>query len=216
MHDEVSRLIIRPERPGEQRVVEETTRDAFWNLYVPGAEEHYLVHKIRKSPDFIPELALVAELDGRVVGSIFFTKSYILTDAGEKVSTVTFGPVSVIPELHNRGIGQRLINEAIARAKELGYRAILIHGYPGYYQRFGFQPAKAFNISNPLGQYRAAHQALELYDGALHGITGKAYESPDMEMDSAEVAAFDASFPAKEKAVTPSQQVFAETVNTFL
>jgi len=212
----MSELIIRNERLEDERIVEGATRDAFWNLYIPGAEEHYLVHKIRKSPDFISELAFVAELDGKIVGSIFFTRSYIITDAGEKVDTVTFGPVSVIPELHNMGIGAQLINYAIEHAKEMGFRAILIHGYPGYYQRFGFRPAKDFGISNPEGQYRAAHQALELYDGALTGIHGKAYESSDMVVKPAEVAEFDLDFPTKEKSITTSQQEFAKMVNTFL
>ena len=53
----------------DHRAVEELTREAFWNVYKPGADEHYFVHKMRNHPDFIPELAFVLELDGKIVGS---------------------------------------------------------------------------------------------------------------------------------------------------
>lgn len=62
---------IRLEEEKDYRIVEEITRDAFWNLYLPGAEEHYVAHSLRKHPDFIPELTFVIELDGNIIGSIF-------------------------------------------------------------------------------------------------------------------------------------------------
>ena len=64
------KTIIRNETPDDCRAVEELTREAFWNVYKPGADEHYFVHQMRKHPDFIPELAFVLELDGRIVGNI--------------------------------------------------------------------------------------------------------------------------------------------------
>ena len=62
-------VVIRPETEKDYRVVEELTREAFWNVYKPGADEHYFVHEMRAHPDFIPELAFVLELDGRIVGN---------------------------------------------------------------------------------------------------------------------------------------------------
>lgn len=38
---------IRNEEEKDYRKVEEITRKAFWNLYVPGCDEHYLVHIMR-------------------------------------------------------------------------------------------------------------------------------------------------------------------------
>ena len=57
--------IIRNETENDFRAVEELTRDAFWNVYKPGADEHYYAHMMRKHPDFIPELAFVIEKDGK-------------------------------------------------------------------------------------------------------------------------------------------------------
>lgn len=47
---------IRNETPADYRAVEDLTRRAFYNLYVPGCHEHYLVHVMRDHPDFLPEL----------------------------------------------------------------------------------------------------------------------------------------------------------------
>ena len=68
-------LSIRKETRGDRQAVEAVTRRAFYNVYVPGCTEHYLVHIMREHPDFIPELALVAELDGRVLGNVVETRA---------------------------------------------------------------------------------------------------------------------------------------------
>ncbi len=63
-------ITIRREARQDRQTVEELTRQVFYNLYLPGCVEHYLVHIMREHPDFIPELDLVAEEDGQIVGSI--------------------------------------------------------------------------------------------------------------------------------------------------
>ena len=80
MSNPVTAPVIRPETEKDYRAVEEMTREAFWNVYKPGADEHYLVHAMRSHPDFIPALAFVAELDGRIVGNIMYTKAWLEGD----------------------------------------------------------------------------------------------------------------------------------------
>ena len=63
-------MTIRNEEPRDYETIETITRDAFYNLYVPGCVEHYLVHIMRAHPDFAPELDFVLELDGKLVGYI--------------------------------------------------------------------------------------------------------------------------------------------------
>lgn len=58
---------IRREQTKDFREVEELTRNAFWNLNVPGCNEHYLVHIMRDHPDFIPELDLIVEENGTIL-----------------------------------------------------------------------------------------------------------------------------------------------------
>ena len=64
--------MIRPERPEDYAAAEAMTCRAFWNKYQPGCDEHYLVHKLRNDPAYVPELSRVAVVDGRVVGDVDF------------------------------------------------------------------------------------------------------------------------------------------------
>ena len=77
-------LTIRLEKEKDYRAVEELTREAFWNVYKPGADEHYYVHQMRNHPDFIPELAFVLELDGKIVGNIMYTRAWLEDENGER------------------------------------------------------------------------------------------------------------------------------------
>ena len=67
-------IVIRNETEKDYKTVEEITRKAFYNIYVPGCMEHYLVHIMRDHEDFIKELDFVIELDGKVIGNIMYTK----------------------------------------------------------------------------------------------------------------------------------------------
>ena len=55
-------ITIRNEEEKDRAEVEDVIRKAFWNLYVPGCNEHYLAHIMRSHPDFLPELDFVIEL----------------------------------------------------------------------------------------------------------------------------------------------------------
>lgn len=59
----IEKFNIRLEKPEDYRTVEELTREAFWNVYVPGCTEHFMIHNLRNHKEFIKELDLVAELD---------------------------------------------------------------------------------------------------------------------------------------------------------
>ena len=75
---------IRNEVENDYKKVEEITRRAFWNLYVPGCIEHYLVHVMRSHEDFLPELDFVIEVDNQVIGNIMYTKARLVDESGKK------------------------------------------------------------------------------------------------------------------------------------
>lgn len=102
-------LIIRNEKESDHRIVEELTRKAFYNLYIPGCVEHYLVHHMRGHEDFIPELDFVAELDGQIIGNIMYTKAKLTDEQGVKKDILTFGPVCIAPEHQRKGFGKALM-----------------------------------------------------------------------------------------------------------
>ena len=95
-------LLIRNERPEDYRTVEELTKKAFWNVNVPGCNEHYIAHILRSHEDFIKELDLVIEQDGVIVGNVMYTKSALVGENGRKKEILTFGPVSILPAYQRR------------------------------------------------------------------------------------------------------------------
>ncbi len=209
-------LTIRLEEKTDHRPVEEITREAFWNHFVPGCDEHYLVHIMRSSPDFIPELDFVAILDNRIVGNIMYTISSIKETPGNEFPVITFGPVSVLPEFQNQGIGSALIRHSFDEARRLGYKAVIIYGLPAYYSRLGFEPCIKYNISNHDNRYPRAMQVFELEQGALNHVSGVFQESPVFIIDPRAAEEFDKTFPPKEKiAGTPFQKLFLETASAY-
>lgn len=77
--------IIHQERPEEYALVENLTREAFWNVYRPGCSEHYILHCFRERDEFIPELDLVMEQDGKIIGHIMYVRAKIQTETGEEI-----------------------------------------------------------------------------------------------------------------------------------
>lgn len=209
-------MIIRLEVPADYRRVEEMTRDAFWNIHVPGCDEHLLVHKLRKCDAFIPELDFVAEIAGKIVGNIMYSYATVTDDSGCKHEVLTFGPISVDPDFQKQGIGTSLIKHSLAHAAKMGFKAVIIFGHPSYYERFGFKAAKEYGIITAWGRYMAANMALPLYEGALNGITGIYRDSPVYESDAEGLKEFERTFPYKEKCVTESQKEFERVKNIFL
>lgn len=207
-------ILLRNETESDYFIVETITREAFWNLYTPGCVEHYLLHVLRKSDQFIPELDYVAVLDGNIMGNIVYAKGNIAGDDGESCEVLTFGPVSVKPEFQKRGIGSRLIQHTKVLAQEMGFRAILIYGDPGYYERFGFLPAENFKIATSNNTYAVSLQALELYTGALSSCSGLFFEGSIYDVDPEAADVYDQNFSPKEKiSGIPSQEKFQQIVS---
>jgi predicted N-acetyltransferase YhbS len=205
-------ITLRNETEEDYRIVEELTREAFWNVHVPGCNEHYLVHIMRNSEQFIPQLDFVAELKGKIVGNIMYMHSTVTDDDDKTYAVITFGPISVLPKHQNKGIGSKLIEHSMKLARDMGYSAILIYGDPEYYNRFGFVPAENYGIRSSAGIYAAALQARELSHGALNDISGKFIEGDIYKLDEREVAEFDKQFPEKVKCHKPTQDRFAEVL----
>jgi len=194
-------LYFRLETPADYRAVEELTREAFWAFWEPNrkiCDEHLLVHRLRLAPSFVPELDFVAETDGKIVGHIIYTKSKIIDEAGREHETLTFGPLSVLPEYQNRGIGKALMRHSFIRATELGFRAVIIFGHPDYYPRAGFRRAAEFGITTQDGKNYDPFMAYPLYEGALNGIRGRYFIDPVHEQLTQEDALeFDRRFQPK-------------------
>lgn len=129
---------LRLETPADYAETEKVVREAFWNVYAPGCTEHYLVHVMRSSENFVRELAFVAVADSKIVSCVMFVKGTIAGDDGVVREVLTLGPIAVLPAYQKKGVGRRLIDHARKEAIRQGYAAIVLCGDPLYYSRVGF------------------------------------------------------------------------------
>lgn len=194
-------IIVRKEQKEEYHRVEELALRAFWNKHHMGCNEHLLVHKLRKDAAFLPELSRVAEVNGEIVGAIFYSKAGLWNGADCK-EILTFGPLCVAPEWQGCGIGGVLLEETLQLAKEAGYGGVVIFGEPTYYPLHGFLTCDKFGITTMEGKNFDAFLGIELVEGYLSGFGGK-FEEPKVfeELSEEELEVLTTQFdtPAKQK-----------------
>ncbi|HAP44322.1 MAG: GNAT family N-acetyltransferase [Spirochaetes bacterium GWD1_61_31] len=209
-------LNLRLETEADYARVEELTREAFWNLYAPGCDEHYLCHILRGHTDFIKDLDYVAELDGNILGSIMYSKSILLGDDSETVPIVSFGPLCVHPEYQRKGIGTELIEKTKGLVQNMRIPAIVIYGDPHNYCKHGFKNGLDYQVSNMDGDYPLGLLVLELEPGFFGGKKWKVKQSDVFKYDPAAASEFDKQFKEKEKKTQYSQELFSIQIRSFL
>jgi putative acetyltransferase len=212
----VMNIIIRNETENDYRFVEEITREAFWNLYFPGCNEHYLVHKMRSHTDFLKELDFVAEYNGKIIGNIMYTKAWLIDELGTEMDIISFGPLSVSPEYQRKGIGGGLINHTKNIAIKNGVKAIVILGDPHNYCKHGFKSSKDLNISDINGNYPYGMLSLELKEGVLADHKWKYRYSGVYEINEKDADEYDNSFEKKEKGYRYSQEIFSIAFRSYV
>ena len=207
----MNNLTIRLETKKDYRAVEELVREAFWNIYKPGADEHYYVHQMRNHPDFIPELAFVLEKEGKIIGNIMYTKAWLEDEKGNRKEILSFGPLCVAPAYQRQRLGKILIEHSFDVARKMGYDVNINFGNPGNYVSRGFVSCKKKNVSYIIdGNFPTALLVCEFVPNVLDGRKWMYIPSTaaDCCEDVAAVEAFDATFPPKEKAWMPRQEEF--------
>ena len=201
-------VIIRSEKKGEYREVENLVRESFWNVYRPGCSEHYVLHVLRDDPAFVKELDFVMEKGGRLIGQNMFMRTVINTDDGRDLEVLTMGPICITPDLKRRGYGKLLLDYSLKKASEMGFGAVLFEGNIDFYSTCGFDYARKFGIRYhdlPEGADDSFFLCRELIPGYLDGVTG-VYQTPKgYYVDDSDVEEFDKKFPPKEKLKLPGQ-----------
>jgi putative acetyltransferase len=118
------------------------------NILAFGQEnEARMIEEIRCSQGYIPELSLVAEVDGTIVGHILF--SYIDLIDQESLKVLALAPLAVIPQFQRRGIGSALVQAGLEKANAIKEALVIVLGHPHFYTRFGFQPSVNYKITSP-------------------------------------------------------------------
>ncbi len=192
-------LQIQQTKPTDFLITENITREAFWNLFKSGCDEHLVLHNLRKSSSYVSKLDMIALSENKIIGHIIITKANVVNMQNNEHQVLCVGPISVLPEFQKKGIGTKLLNESIAIAKDLGYSAMILFGHPDYYHRFGFVNAQNYGITTKEGMNLEPFMALELYPNALEAVSGKFYEDKAFETNEEELIEFEKIFPKKEK-----------------
>ena len=136
-----------------------------------GAEAR-LVEAIRASANFVPQLSVVAEIDGRVVGHVMISyASLVSRNAIRRIAMLS--PLAVAPTEQRRGIGSALVRDVTARAQVRGEPLVILEGNPAFYGPLGFEYAAPYGIEIPLPSWAPPEAAqvlrLEAYDRSIRG-----------------------------------------------
>lgn len=153
----MEKVEIRKEIKDDYGAVFNLIKSAFENAEHTDNDEHNLVDRLRKSRAFIPELSLVAEFEGKIVGHILFTKVKV-----NKTIQLALAPVAVLPKYQGRGIGEKLILKGHSIAKKMGYEYSILLGHPTYYPKFGYVNAANFGIKPPFEVPEGTFMAINL------------------------------------------------------
>lgn len=134
-------LRVRSELAGDEAGVRAVQLAAF----APSTGEAQLVELLRSSDAHVPQLCLVAEDGGTIIGHVAFSVAML----GGVHPILALAPLAVVPGRQGEGIGSALTRAAITRARELAYPLIVVLGHAAYYPRFGFEPAAPLGVTAP-------------------------------------------------------------------
>lgn len=166
-------ITIRQENKNDFDIIYNLIKEAFKTAEHSDGNEQELVSKLRESNNFIPELSLVATINGKIVGYILFTKIKI-----GKYEELALAPLAVLPKYQKQGVGTKLIQEGHKIAKRLGYHYSIVLGSEKYYQKFGYLPASIYRIKPPFKVPSENFMAINLTntDIKINGIVEYAKE----------------------------------------
>jgi putative acetyltransferase len=164
----VSSWVIRAEQPEDHDAIRVVVAAAFKDTNVAD-----LVEAIRAAPEYAPELALVAEVDGEIVGHVMV--SFTALDDGTTCHQIfQLSPLAVAPEQQGTGVGSALVRTALERAKEMGAEFVVLEGDPRYYSRFGFEPSADYGIFIDLPEWAPPEAAqIRLLAGTPPSVSGR-------------------------------------------
>ena len=215
---------IRLEEEKDHIKVENIVRDAFWNVYRPGAYEHYIVHNLRKDSSFIKDLAYVIEENDEIIGHINYSNGRLnlyrknrygvdikVHEESEKATVL--GPIAIDSKYQSNGYGSKLIRHTLNLAEEMGIPFVFVIGDENYYSRFGFESASKYNIylegtdtedENPFFMIKILNGNENIIKN-LDFDKGIFYNPKVFDVDEKMVDEFDKNFEYKEKKVHEGQ-----------
>lgn len=164
-------MVIRQEMPSDYEEIYQLVKTSFGTIADDDGTTPDYLNNLRDKDVFVPELSLVAEDGGALVGQIVLYKIIIATPKGP-LTELLLSPICVHPDHFRRGIARAMVDEALRIAAHMSYRAVFLCGDPEIYGRLGFAPTYDYGIFHKDDETAEWSMVRELYEGALDGITG--------------------------------------------
>ncbi|MBQ2635853.1 MAG: N-acetyltransferase [Methanobrevibacter sp.] len=198
-------MIIRLEKEKDYLKVENMVRNSFWNIYRPGAYEHYIVHNLRNDESFINNLAYVIEKDDKIIAHINYSNGKIISNVAQ-MDAVVLGPISVDRDYQNQGYGSKLIEYTLKLIDENDIPFVFVIGDENYYKRFGFESASKYNIflDGTDRNEECPFFMIKVFDKDIL-LEGTFYNPDVFNVDENDVDEFDRQFEFKEKLILEGQ-----------
>lgn len=199
---------IRLETENDYFDVENMVRNSFWNIYRPGAFEHFIVHNLRDDERFVKDLAYVIEKDNKIIGHINYSKGKIICDDGNGIDALVLGPIAIDENYQNQGYGSELIEYTLELISEKEIPYVFVIGDENYYHRFGFESASRYNIflEGTDESEECEFFMIKIFNDVEPDFTKATFQNPDVfDVDENDVEEFDRKFEYKEKKIQEGQ-----------
>ncbi|WP_407380264.1 GNAT family N-acetyltransferase [Methanobrevibacter sp.] len=199
---------IRLETENYYLEVEKLVRNSFWNVYRPGAYEHFIVHNLRKDSSFMAKYAYVIEKDEKIICHINYSVGKISYENSEIADAVVLGPLSIDKNYQNQGYGTKLVNYTLELIEKEDIPYVFVIGDENYYSRFGFESASGYNLFLEGCDFNdeCPFFMIRIFDSAQ--ITSKRgiFSNPEVfDVNPDDVDEFDEQFEFKRKIVHENQ-----------
>jgi putative acetyltransferase len=154
-------VLVRRSRGREVDEIASVHFDAFGRV-----DERDLAVALLSDGSVVPELSLVAEWHGTIIGHVVCSRGFV-----DRSPVLGLGPIGVSRTAQRRGVGSALLHAVIGASDALGEPLIALLGSPAYYGRFGFVPSIDVGIVAPDPTWTASFQVrtLTTYDPTLVG-----------------------------------------------
>jgi predicted N-acetyltransferase YhbS len=155
-------VTILPETLGDASAIERLHERTFG----PGRYAR-TAYRVREQVGHRLDLSFTARIGTLLVGSVWLTPIRV----GE-TPALLLGPLTIEPPFRERGIGQALMERALANARDKGHRLVVLVGDEPYYKKAGFKriPKGEVTLQGPVDPARLL--VAELEDGAFTGVAG--------------------------------------------
>jgi putative acetyltransferase len=160
-------ITIQQESGANYAIIDDIILDVF-----NSDEEVRLVHNLRSSSHFDPDLSLVAIASDLCVGYMLFTPVMVAGEKTRPVKMADLGPVAVRSDFQRQGIGTSMIKFGLDLCRTKSYSAVAVLGHPEHYPCFGFLQASHWGLKMNFSTRAEVQMVLELVPGALNGVQG--------------------------------------------